>query len=650
MDILQAFKAIAEFLQAPDFFECVDRNASRDEVIYQLTAASTMAVRKVTLQGTWWKNSAEPLLCFKKESEEAMALLPSFTGRYSIVTGDKRNILTQKEAMQLDRHAFAFYPNLPQSIHTPKDILLFSLKGSKKAFLRLTLFTLGTTLLTLLPLLALQWIFNHIYDEGGVYLLWQIGLGLIIASVGSSLFLYLRNRTLLRLDGFFANHLQPTLWNRLFQLKPAFFRTINKGALFEKVLGFETLRESVRGTSAEVLFSSLFSFVYFLAMAFFSLPLTLIALLFIIAASWIIVRLTSRKNHLKNEIHSRKAERLGFLYQSLSAVMKVRAAGIEKQIFSLWKKKMNIQLKAESQLEQTNLWLDLLLWVLPLLHLGMLLLLLTLGWREPIGNLFSFYLAFIILCIAVKDLIHVLLEVDLLLPLLKKSEKIFEHPRESGGKSPNRLTGKIQFEKVCFSYSEEKRILDTLSFTIAPREKIGLIGPPAFGKTTIARLLLGLESPQQGAIFLDDQPLAHFNYKLLRRQIGSVFRTEGIFAGSLHSNIAVGRPCTLAQIEKAIDLADFREDVESFPMGLNTTLPEGGTTLSRGQRQRLLIARSLAFNPSLLVFDQISDALDPISYAKILNNLKTVPVTQIFIAQKEALEQCVDRIISLGDH
>jgi len=159
------------------------------------------------------------------------------------------------------------------------------------------------------------------------------------------------------------------------------------------------------------------------------------------------------------------------------------------------------------------------------------------------------------------------------------------------------------------------------------------------GRTTWVRLLMGLERPTSGTIRIDGIDLSGLNTTGFREQIGVVFRTEEIFSSTLYDNITAFRPCSEFQVEKALDLSDFRQDVKAFKMGLNTLLPLGGGTLSAGQRRRLLLARALVHEPPILILDQGLDRMDEHSQRRILENLQTVESTQILISSDQVLKE-----------
>ena len=205
--------------------------------------------------------------------------------------------------------------------------------------------------------------------------------------------------------------------------------------------------------------------------------------------------------------------------------------------------------------------------------------------------------------------------------------------------------GEIKFENVSFSYSddEKRKILRNLSFTIPGGKKVAFVGPSGSGKSTIARLLLRHVDPQTGNIKIDQQNISICSLSSLRRNIGIVSQDTMLFNDSIHYNIAYGsesETVAKSEIERVAQCASLHEQIVSkFPKGYETRVGERGLMLSGGEKQRIAIARLLLKQPSIMIFDESTSALDTQTEHSILTALKSLksshePVTSIFIAHR----------------
>ncbi len=184
------------------------------------------------------------------------------------------------------------------------------------------------------------------------------------------------------------------------------------------------------------------------------------------------------------------------------------------------------------------------------------------------------------------------------------------------------LRGEIVFERVTFGYDPERPVLSDVSFRIGPGEKVCLVGPSGSGKSTTLALLLRLYEPQQGRILVDGRDIRDFKLDTYRRQIAVVLQEPFLFSIPVEENIRFGRPgATPEEILEAARAAGAHEFIEALPEGYESVLGERGTSLSRGQQQRIALARAVLRDAPILVFDEPTTGLDGRSEAEVLETL-----------------------------
>ncbi len=212
-----------------------------------------------------------------------------------------------------------------------------------------------------------------------------------------------------------------------------------------------------------------------------------------------------------------------------------------------------------------------------------------------------------------------------------------------------RFNDAIILRDVDFSYGR-KQVLRGASLTIPAGKLVAFIGPSGAGKTTIADLVIGLLRPQAGEVWIDGLPMREVNISAWRGMIGYVPQDTFLFHDTIMTNVTLGDDgLSRDQVETALRRADAWEFVDALPRGLDTVVGEKGAKLSGGQRQRIAIARALVRDPALLVLDEATTALDPVTEAEICATLRhlTGKVTILAISHQPAVKAVADVIYRL---
>ncbi len=230
---------------------------------------------------------------------------------------------------------------------------------------------------------------------------------------------------------------------------------------------------------------------------------------------------------------------------------------------------------------------------------------------------------------------------------VRRIQEIFETEPEarddvSAVEAP-RLRGEIVFDRVSFDYGNGKKVLDDVSFTIAPGQRVALVGPSGSGKSTVASLLLRFYDAKSGKILIDGVEIRRYHRASLRREIGVVLQDSILFGASIRENIAYGKPeASREEIEEAARQAYAHDFIRALPDGYETIIGERGSTLSGGQRQRICLARAMIKRPSVLILDEPTSAVDAESESFIhdaLERLRRGKTTLVIAHHLAALEK-----------
>lgn len=233
-----------------------------------------------------------------------------------------------------------------------------------------------------------------------------------------------------------------------------------------------------------------------------------------------------------------------------------------------------------------------------------------------------------------------------------ETEPTIEDPKNAKEFSGNKK-GVVEFKNVSFKYPDaEEEILSDISFTAKPGETTAFIGSTGSGKSTLINLIPRFFDVTEGQILVDGVDIREVTQKNLREKIGYVPQKGILFTGTIASNLRYGNPdATDEEIREAAEIAQATEFIDSKPEGFDTKIAQGGTNVSGGQKQRLSIARAIAKNPEIYIFDDSFSALDLKTDAALRKALKkkTGNSTVLIVAQRISTILHAEQIIVLDE-
>lgn len=223
-------------------------------------------------------------------------------------------------------------------------------------------------------------------------------------------------------------------------------------------------------------------------------------------------------------------------------------------------------------------------------------------------------------------------------------------PRATMETDLQRVRPTITLRDVSFRYAEgEPWILRHLDFEIAAGESVAIVGPSGCGKSTLIQILLGLLLPTEGDVLIDGIPIRRLGLSAYQKLIGAVVQDDSLLAGSISENISFFDPdFDEPRMEASARAAAIHEEILSMPMGYQTIIGDMGSSLSSGQKQRLLLARALYKHPKILVLDEATSHLDPFNEQRIIHSLAPLNLTRVQVAHRAESIAYVQRIIALN--
>ncbi|MDP2028463.1 MAG: ABC transporter ATP-binding protein [Thiobacillus sp.] len=225
-----------------------------------------------------------------------------------------------------------------------------------------------------------------------------------------------------------------------------------------------------------------------------------------------------------------------------------------------------------------------------------------------------------------------------------------DEPAHSAQRDPfaGRVTVGIALEHVSFSYEENgESVLDDVSLTVAPGEKVALVGASGGGKSTLVQALLGLYPVKAGRIVYGDAPVTEIGWETVREHVGVVLQHPVLFNDSVRANLTLGREADDVTLWQALEIAQMKDVIAALPHALDTMVGRQGVRLSGGQRQRLAIARMIVANPSIVILDEATSALDSATERQLHQAMHVFLAgrTTLIIAHRLSAVREADRIL-----
>ena len=494
----------------------------------------------------------------------------------------------------------------------------------------------------------------------------QLGLaaiflvGVAVAIVLQLGFGWLQASTLARTSVAFSSSLAAQLAWRILRLPMRFFTQRSAGEVSYRMNMPSELAAQLSGPLPQALVSVFAVLLYFIAMASISWLAALTALV-IGMLNFLLLRLVLRRQREGQELMLQEQGKvMGEVASVLSNIEFIKSTGAEDEAFNRF---TAFQAKVTNT-RQSLLWLTTLLSTVPhflsllasaaVIAIGAFAVLngtLDIGGLVALQILLAGFLTplitFVQLGGSLNNVGASMVKIDDVLDQPPTIEGIRVLDKEKG--ASRKLAGRIEFRNVTFGYSKgAPPLLSDLSFTVEPGHRIAFVGTSGAGKSTISKLLCGLEEPWSGEILFDGVPRAEVPEPVMNTSLSLVDQSVVLFPGTVAENLTLWDPSI--PMERAIAgarSATIHEVIAARPDGYDAQVLEGARNFSGGQAQRIEIARALATDPSILVLDEATSALDAATEVIIDNAIRQRGCTTVVIAHRLSTIRDADLILVL---
>ena len=490
---------------------------------------------------------------------------------------------------------------------------------------------------------------------------WLIPLliGMALTALIRAILTFLRQSLLLRLQTKLSVVMVSRFLWHVMALPVEFFTQRHAGDIATRVDANEQIgRLLSSGIAANAL--NLTSILFFAAaMAIYDLQLAVLGVGMSLANVLVLKLIGERRQDLSRSLALEQGKLVGATVSAVRSIETLKASGLEDEAFGQWAGIQAKALNAEQELGGSSIFLE----MLPTLFTGLTVAaILGVGGLRVIegsltlGGLVAFQSLMASFSEPMTELVNYAGSLQTIKGGLERLEDVYNYPlgnRNNCSVGPERfpakLTGRIELSDIKFGYSIlEAPLLDGIAISIQPGSRVALVGASGSGKSTLGKLIWGLYEPWAGDVRIDGWRLSEIPPQVFANSVTYVDQDIFLFEGTARENLTLWDPTvTEANLSQALKDAAIHEDIATRVGNYDCYINEGGANFSGGQRQRIEIARALVSNPSVVVLDEATGALDPITEKTIDDNLRRRGCTCVIIAHRLSTIRDCDEIIVL---
>ena len=584
---------------------------------------------------------------FPGEMDEGTAEL-SFETLRDIYTG---YVIYLKPQFKFDERAGAddkrrkghwFWETLATEKNIYRDVIIASLLSNIFAFA--------------MPLFVMN-VYNRVVPNNAVETLWVMAIGVFIM-ITADFALHMARGYLTDLAASRTNtRLSADMMEQVLSMRSE-ARPASVGSMVNSIQGFDSVRSFISSATVFAYVDLPFSIFFIIVIAVIAWPLAipiLIGGLLVLAEAVMVQKQMRELSETTNRASSLKN---ATMVESLVAIESVKTQNLESTVQNRWEKTVahleaaNVKMRLlSSAVISWTQWINVTISIATMV-IGVYLIRAN---AISMGSLIAAYMLSSRAMMPISRVAGLLMQYYSTSRSLSALDDIMnkETEHEEGVTFLSRpdIAGGIQFRDVGFAYPEQERpALSALNFTVKPGEHVAIVGPIGSGKSTLFKLILKLFRQTEGSILIDGTDSRQMDPAELRRAVGVVPQEVMLFYGTLRDNLVMGNPYITDQaLLQAVQISGVDVIVRNHPKGFDMQVGERGANLSSGQRQAVAIARAVLKNPSLLLLDEPTSAMDSASEERVRHNLKIFAKdrTLLLVTHRTALLDLAERIIVL---
>jgi ATP-binding cassette subfamily B protein len=442
---------------------------------------------------------------------------------------------------------------------------------------------------------------------------------------------------------------------KLMKLPIQFFNSKNIGDLTQRIQDHKRIEEFLSKDLIQTLFSFFSILIYSFILLYFNLTIFLVVVVgTILELIWIFSFLEKiRVNDYKN--FSLLANDQGKIFELIDSIQEIKLNNLEQDKTTEWQMIQkniyvnNLEKLKINQKYQSYRFLNFLQTILVIFFASIAIM----HNEMTVGTMLSIMFILAGLNGPISQLINFVLQYQLVKISFERLNEIHTKDEEeniSAIKDISKIET-IDLQNVTFSYDGKKNVLNDINLTIPKNKTTAIVGTSGSGKTSMLKLILKFYSPQNGIIKIGNHSIKDIDNVLWRNKCGVILQDSVIFSETIKYNVSLSANTDIDRLKNSLSLANIDEFVDSLPLKENTIIGVKGSTISQGQKQRILIARAIYKNPDYLFFDEATNSLDSENEKIIVNNLNSFfrNKTMVVVAHRLSTVKNADQIVVLDN-
>lgn len=539
----------------------------------------------------------------------------------------------------------------------PLRALVGRVQGLVPALLQILFLVLSLEVLTLVTPFYLQWVLDQVVVSADNDLLTLLGAGFLCVAFFSALVTAARSWAVIAVGASVGVQWADNLFSHLVQLPMSWFERRHVGDVTSRFSSLQSIQKTLTTQFIESVLDGLMAMVALGIMAFYSAPLTLIVFSLLCAyviARWGFFRLQRGANEEQIFFGSKQQSEL---LESIRGAMPIKLANKQVERSGRFVNATVAATNGDVKVQRLNalaMLCNQLLFGCGRVAMIWIAASLVIKGRMSVGMIVAF-IAYVdqfitrasALVDKVSDFKMLHLHVERVADIaLSDEERYLEATWEGSSLRPT-----IEFRNVSIRYGDDAPwIIKDCNFVIRAGESVAITGASGCGKTTLAKVMLGLLEPDAGEVLFGGVNIQRIGLRRYREQLAAVMQDDQLFAGSIAANISFFDPHgDLSKVEEAAHSAAIHDDIVSMPMGYQTLVGDMGSSLSGGQKQRVILARALYRKPAFLLLDEATSHLD-VEKERLVNiAVKNIATTCVVIAHRPETIRAMNRVIVIAD-